>query len=140
MENGQGMNKLVIKLNPIDSKIIVIASFPERAFLLILQIATAISKIKYIIKLNGRGTNTLNKPRRWEGLDEQEANGPSTSRLLRSSVLEVEIRYSYYLNMRFAYPTNTYYAISLFSANSYTQDVIRLFFRQILPRSLLLPF
>jgi len=42
------MNKLVTKLNPIDSKIIVIASFPERAFLLILQIATAISKIKYI--------------------------------------------------------------------------------------------
>jgi hypothetical protein len=76
MENGQGMNKLVTKLNPIDSKIIVIASFPERAFLLILQIATAISKIKYIIKLIGRGMNTLNKPRRCEGLDEQEANGP----------------------------------------------------------------
>ena len=48
MENGQGMNKLVTKLNPIDSKIIVIASFPERAFLLILQIATVTSKIKYI--------------------------------------------------------------------------------------------
>jgi hypothetical protein len=43
-----------------DSKIIVIASFPERAFLFILQIATAISKIKYITKLNGRGMNTLN--------------------------------------------------------------------------------
>jgi hypothetical protein len=48
MENGHGISKLVTKLNPIDSKIIVIASFPERAFLLILQIATAISKIKYI--------------------------------------------------------------------------------------------
>lgn len=60
MENGHGISKLVTKLNPIDSKIIVIASFPERFFLLILQIATAISKIKYITKLNGRGTNTLN--------------------------------------------------------------------------------
>ena len=38
----------------------MIASFPERFFLLILQIATAISKIKYITKLNGRVTNTLN--------------------------------------------------------------------------------
>jgi len=61
MENGHGISKLVTKLNPIDSKIIVIASFPERAFLLILQIATAISKIKYIPKLNERGTNTLNR-------------------------------------------------------------------------------
>ena len=59
MENGHGISKLVTKLNPIDSKIIVIASFPED-FLLILQIATAISKIKYIPKLNERGTNTLN--------------------------------------------------------------------------------
>jgi len=60
MENGHAISKLVTKLNPIDSKIIVIASFPERAFLLILQIATTISKIKYIPKLNERGTNTLN--------------------------------------------------------------------------------
>ena len=58
MENGHGISKLVTKLNPLDSKIIVIGSFPERAFLLILQIATAISKIKYITKLDGRGTNT----------------------------------------------------------------------------------
>lgn len=60
MENGHGISKLVTKLNPIDSKIIVTASFPERAFLLILQIATAISKIRYIPKLNERGTNTFN--------------------------------------------------------------------------------
>ena len=58
MENGHGISKLVTKLNPLDSKIIWIASFPERAFLLILQIATAISKIIYITKLDGRGTNT----------------------------------------------------------------------------------
>ena len=60
MENGHGISKLVTKLNPIDSKIIVIASLPESVFLLILQIATAISKIIYITKLNGRGMNTLN--------------------------------------------------------------------------------
>lgn len=60
MENGRGISKLVTKLNPIDSKIIVIPSFPESVFLLILQIATAISKIIYITKLNGRGMNTLN--------------------------------------------------------------------------------
>lgn len=46
MENGPGMNKLVTKLNHMDSKIIVIASFPEIDFLLILQIATAINKPK----------------------------------------------------------------------------------------------
>jgi len=44
-ENGHGINEPVTKLNPIDNKIIKIASFPERAFLLILQIATAINKI-----------------------------------------------------------------------------------------------
>ena len=51
------MNKLVTKVNPIDSKIIVMASFPERAFLVILQIATAINKPKYNMKLNGSGTS-----------------------------------------------------------------------------------
>jgi hypothetical protein len=51
------MNKLATKLNPIDSKIIVMASFAERAFLVILQIATAINKPKYKTKLNGRGKN-----------------------------------------------------------------------------------
>ena len=55
MEYGQGTNKLATKLIPIDSKIIVIASFPERAFLLILQIATAINRPKYSRKLNGSG-------------------------------------------------------------------------------------
>jgi hypothetical protein len=55
MEYGQGTNKLVTKLIPIDSKIIVIASFPERAFLLILQIATATNRPKYSRKLNGSG-------------------------------------------------------------------------------------
>ena len=57
MENCHGMNKLVTKVNPIDSKIIVMASFPERAFLVILQIATAINKPKYNMKLNGSGTS-----------------------------------------------------------------------------------
>jgi len=56
MEYGHGMNNSVGNLNPIDSKIIVIASFPERAFLFILQIATAINKPEYNTKLNGRGT------------------------------------------------------------------------------------
>lgn len=66
MENGCGISKLGIKLNPIDSKIIVVASFPERAFLVILQIATAISKIKYITKLNERGTKYLkHRPYEW---------------------------------------------------------------------------
>lgn len=51
VENGQGMNKPVTMLNPIDNKIIEIASFPERAFLLILQIATAINRTKYNMKL-----------------------------------------------------------------------------------------
>ena len=51
------MNKLVTKLNPMDSKIIVIASLPERAFLFILQIANAINRPKYKTKLNGRGKN-----------------------------------------------------------------------------------
>lgn len=51
VENGQGMNKPVTRLNPIDNKIIEIASFPERAFLLILQIATAINRTKYNMKL-----------------------------------------------------------------------------------------
>lgn len=57
MEEGHGMNNLVGKLNPEDSKIIVIASFPERTFLLIRQIATAINKMKYNTKLNGSGTS-----------------------------------------------------------------------------------
>ena len=51
IENGQGMNKFVTMLNPIDNKIIEIASLPERAFLLILQIATAIDRRKYNMKL-----------------------------------------------------------------------------------------
>jgi hypothetical protein len=51
------MNKLATKLNPIDSKIIVIASPAERAFLVILHIATAINKPKYKTKLNGIGKN-----------------------------------------------------------------------------------
>lgn len=55
MEYGQGTNKLITKLIPMDSKIIVIASFPETAFLLILQIATAINMPKYSRKLNGSG-------------------------------------------------------------------------------------
>ena len=46
VENGQGMNKPVIMLNPIDIKIIEIASFAERAFLLIRQITTPINKMK----------------------------------------------------------------------------------------------
>ncbi len=46
MENGHCMNKLVTKLNPIDSKIIVTASFPERAFLRILDITTTMYKIR----------------------------------------------------------------------------------------------
>ena len=46
VENGQGMNKPVIMLNPIAIKTIKIASFAERAFLLIRQIATPINKMK----------------------------------------------------------------------------------------------
>ena len=57
IEYGQGMNKPVTMLNPIDNKIIEMASLPERAFLLILQKATAISRIKYNMKLYGNGTN-----------------------------------------------------------------------------------
>jgi hypothetical protein len=57
IEKGHGINKLVAKLNPIDSKIIVIASLAERAFLDILQIATVINKPKYKTKLNGIGKN-----------------------------------------------------------------------------------
>ena len=49
------MNNLVGKLSPTDSKIIIVASFPERAFLFTLQTATAISKPKYNTKLNGSG-------------------------------------------------------------------------------------
>jgi len=52
---------LATKLNPIDSRIIVIASFPERAFLFILQIATAINMPIYNTKLNGRGTTRERK-------------------------------------------------------------------------------
>jgi hypothetical protein len=55
------MNNLVGMLNPIDSRIIVIASFPERAFLFILQIATAINRPIYNMKLNGRGTTKERK-------------------------------------------------------------------------------
>ena len=50
-EYGQGMNRLVTKLNPIESRIMKIASFPEREFLLTLQTATAINRTKYRIKL-----------------------------------------------------------------------------------------
>jgi hypothetical protein len=56
-ENGHGMNKPVTKLNPIDNKIMKIASLPERAFLLILQTATTINRTKYNMKLYGNGTN-----------------------------------------------------------------------------------
>lgn len=45
IENGQGMNEPVTKLKPIVNKIIDIASFPERAFLVIRHIATAINNI-----------------------------------------------------------------------------------------------
>ena len=51
MEYGNGMNNLVGMLNPIDSRIIVIASLPERAFLFILQMATAINRPIYNTKL-----------------------------------------------------------------------------------------
>jgi len=51
MEKGHGMNKFVTKLNPIESRIIVITSLPERAFLLTLQTATAINRTKYNMKL-----------------------------------------------------------------------------------------
>ena len=61
MEYGHGMNNLVGMLNPIDSRIIVIASFPERAFLFILQMATAINRLIYNTKLYGRGTTRERK-------------------------------------------------------------------------------
>lgn len=57
IENGQGMNKFVTMLNPIDNKIIVIASFPERAFLRILDIITAMYKIRINNQLYGIGIN-----------------------------------------------------------------------------------
>lgn len=46
MEKGHGMNNLVGMLKPIDNIIIVIASFPERAFLRILDITTTMYKIR----------------------------------------------------------------------------------------------